>query len=83
MKVVMYGADWCSDCGRAKRFLDSRGIDYEYKNIQKNPEFTEEVVEMNVKAGRGPIKSIPVIMLNDRKVLIEPSNDEMEDAFSE
>jgi len=30
MNIKVYGADWCSDCLNAKRFLDEKGIKYEY-----------------------------------------------------
>ncbi|MBT6965539.1 MAG: NrdH-redoxin, partial [Flavobacteriales bacterium] len=30
MNIKVYGADWCSDCLVAKRFLDEKGIKYEY-----------------------------------------------------
>ena len=30
MNIKVYGADWCSDCLVAKRFLDEKGVKYEY-----------------------------------------------------
>ena len=32
--VTMYGADWCGDCRRSKRFLDSSGVDYKYVDVE-------------------------------------------------
>jgi len=36
MNIKIYGADWCSDCLVAKRFLDEKGITYEYIIITDN-----------------------------------------------
>ena len=36
MNIKVYGADWCSDCVTAKRFLDSKGIEFEYIDITVN-----------------------------------------------
>jgi thioredoxin reductase (NADPH) len=33
MNIKVYGADWCSDCVTAKRFLESRGVNFEYIDI--------------------------------------------------
>ena len=30
MNIKIYGADWCSDCLVAKRFLDEKGVKYDY-----------------------------------------------------
>ncbi len=34
--VKVYGADWCSDCITAKKFLDSKNIAFEYIDITDN-----------------------------------------------
>ena len=34
--VKVYGADWCSDCVTAKKFLNSKNIDFEYIDITDN-----------------------------------------------
>ena len=44
MKIVMYGADWCPDCIRSKRFLDEHKVKYEYLEIDKDPKLGEKVV---------------------------------------
>ena len=31
--IIMYGTTWCPDCARAKRFLEARGVPYEWTNI--------------------------------------------------
>ena len=36
MNIKVYGADWCADCVNAKKFLDSRGVKYDYIDITDN-----------------------------------------------
>ncbi len=36
MNIKVYGADWCSDCVTAKKFLNSKGVDFEYIDITDN-----------------------------------------------
>ena len=46
MNIKIYGADWCSDCLVAKRFLDEKGVKYEYIIITDNDDaitFLEKV----------------------------------------
>ena len=45
MNIKIYGAEWCSDCVNAKKFFDSRGIEYEYIICTNNKEieFLEKV----------------------------------------
>jgi len=47
MKIKVYGADWCSDCVTAKRFLDSRGINFEYIDITDNQQAISLVEKIN------------------------------------
>ena len=78
--IVMYGAKWCRDCVRAQRFLSEHQIDYAYHDIESQPELAELVVELNVQAGHGPKRRIPVILV-DEQVLSEPSNEELATAL--
>jgi len=33
MSSVLIGAEWCNPCKRVKTFLDNRGIDYVYVDV--------------------------------------------------
>jgi putative transcriptional regulator len=33
-KVTMYGAEWCGDCRRSKKFLDSNNVNYTYVDVE-------------------------------------------------
>jgi glutaredoxin len=50
-QVIMYTADWCGVCTRAKRYMDQEGIRYDARDVD-DPRWQEEMVE---KAGPGGI----------------------------
>lgn len=77
-KIIFYGATWCADCRRAKLFLDDNKAEYEYINLDENPDAAEEVVRIN-----NGYQSIPTIVFPDGKVLVEPSDDELKKAMSD
>lgn len=68
-KIVIYGAEWCGDCRRSKRFLDRNNVAYEYINIEEDAAATKKVIEIN-----GGMKSIPVIIFEDGTHMTEPSD---------
>ena len=47
MKIKVYGADWCSDCITAKKFLNSKGVDFEYIDITDNQQAIALVEKIN------------------------------------
>ena len=67
-EVVMYSAEWCSDCRRSKALLGSLGVEYELKDVEHSPEFT---VEARAISGR---TNIPVVQFADGTFLVEPSD---------
>jgi glutaredoxin len=58
--VVIYGAEWCSACHDAAKYLRSKGIAYVDKDIEKDPGAAQE---MQQKLARNGLNggSIPVI----------------------
>ena len=47
MNIKVYRADWCPDCVSTKKFLDSKGVDYEYIDIPDNKEAIALVEQIN------------------------------------
>ena len=45
--IKMYVTTWCGDCRMAKRWFDSRGISYEYINIEEDDEAAAYVLKIN------------------------------------
>lgn len=68
-KIIVYGTRWCGDTRRALRLLDERQVDYEWINIDKNPQGEQFVKETN----QGN-RSVPTIVFPDNSLLVEPSN---------
>ena len=73
-KIILYGAAWCGDCVRSKAYLDSIGCEYEYIDIAEDESAVAKVLEIN-----NGMKSIPTTLFPDGKVLVEPSNQELEE----
>ena len=67
--ITMYSADWCGDCVRSKRLLDSLKVSYEIIDVESVPGASEKVIEIN-----GGKRSIPVILFPDGTHLTEPSD---------
>jgi len=72
--ITVYGASWCPDCRRAKQFLASHRVAYEWIDLEEFPEKTAEVEARN--DGK---RIIPTIVFPDGTFLAEPSNDELAD----
>jgi thioredoxin reductase (NADPH) len=67
--ITGYGASWCSDCRRARAFLDQHHVPYTWIDLEEHPE-AQEIVERYNDGKR----IIPTIVLGDGSVLVEPSN---------
>ena len=71
-RITVYGTNWCGDCRRSKLFLDTRGIGYDWVDIEQDAEAALKVMELN-----GGYRSVPTIVFEDGSTLIEPSNAEL------
>jgi len=67
--ITMYSADWCGDCRRSKRLLDSLNVKYNLIDIETDEVAAAKVIEIN-----GGMRSIPVIIFADGTHLTEPSD---------
>ena len=73
-RLLVYGASWCPDCRRAKQFLASHRVAYDWVDLEEHPDKTAEVEARN--DGK---RIIPTIVFPDGSFLAEPSNDELAD----
>jgi len=71
-KVTVYGAYWCPDCRRAKKFLGEQFIPYKWIDIEQDKSAEEYVLKRN--DGK---RIIPTIVFEDDSFLVEPSNAEL------
>jgi thioredoxin reductase (NADPH) len=70
--IKVYGASWCPDCRRAKRFLGDQRISFEWHDIEVDPDGVRLVQERN-----DGNDIIPTIVFPDGSHLSEPSNEEL------
>jgi mycoredoxin len=76
--ITVYSAEWCGDCRRSKRLLDSLGVQYHEINVDTDPQAAERVMEIN-----GGMQSIPVIVFSDGSHLTEPSDNTLKSKLAE
>ncbi|MGZ9221603.1 MAG: glutaredoxin family protein [Anaerolineales bacterium] len=76
-KIVMYTTEYCSDCMRAKRFLEANNIPHLRVGLEGNTEATNFVMKIN-----NSYKSVPTIVFPDGSVLVEPDWEELKAKFS-
>jgi len=71
--ILVYGASWCPDARRSRRFLDDHGMTYTWFDVDENAEAAAVVREKN-----GGEIVLPTIIFPDGSILVEPSNEELE-----
>jgi thioredoxin reductase (NADPH) len=74
-RVIMYGADWCPDCRRAKSFLNDSHINCQFIEIDKH-EWATQMVE-SINNGK---RTIPTILIDDTPYR-NPDNATLRDAL--
>jgi glutaredoxin len=70
--LTVYGADWCPDCARVKRYLEAARIPYRYVDLEDDPVAQERIL-------RAGLRSIPVVVTPEGRVLVEPTMAELDD----
>lgn len=71
-EILVYGASWCPDCRRAKKFLADQRVPYSWHDIEGDPDGVRVVRDRN--DGKN---IIPTIVFPDGSHLSEPSNEEL------
>ena len=69
--ITLYGAMWCGDCRRSKRFLDDNQVAYQYIDTEADLQATEKILEVS---GR---QNIPLIIFPDGTHMTEPSDKDL------
>lgn len=75
--IQVFGTRWCGDTKRALRVLDKCNIEYAWIDIDKDKDGEIFVKETN----RGN-RSVPTIVFPDESILVEPSNQQLEDKLA-
>lgn len=70
--ITLYGAYWCPDCRRSKKFLGEQFVPFKWVDIEQDKEAEALVLQKN--NGK---RIIPTIVFEDGSFLVEPSNAEL------
>jgi len=70
--VTVYGAPWCPDCRRAKRFLAEQRVAYDWVDIDADAEALSAVEKLQ-QGGR----TIPTVVFEDTSHLVNPTNEQL------
>lgn len=63
MKVIIWSKDQCTYCDQAKRLLESKGIEYEERNVSAGTWTREQLLEAVPGA-----RSVPQIFVDDEHI---------------
>ena len=72
--LTVYGVSWCGDCHSTRRYLDATGVDYRYVDLGLD-------VTAQALLDDAGYRAIPVVVMTDGTVLIEPSEPELASAL--
>ena len=78
-QVKIYGADWCGDTRRSLRVLETSGVEFDYINVDNNPEGEKKVIEFN--KGKRRIPLVEIASETGTKSLSVPSDSELKKAL--
>lgn len=67
--ILVYGADWCGDCIRARKFLHDHDVPFEWIDIETDRGAENFVIQTN-----HGMRSIPTILFEDGSILVEPTD---------
>ncbi|CAG7614039.1 glutaredoxin family protein [Leucobacter soli] len=70
-ETIIFGADWCGDCRRAKRVFGDLGVDYRWIDLEADPAAADVARDISGRT------NIPVIAYPDGTHQVEPSDADM------
>jgi len=70
-RIVVYGAYWCSDSMRTRRFLNRHGVPYTLVDVDEDPQVAQKVREWN-----NGFLSTPTLDIEGH-IVTEPSDEEL------
>jgi thioredoxin reductase (NADPH) len=69
---TVYGAPWCPDCTRTKKFLGEHRVSYRWVDVDQDSDGLAHIEQIQ-NGGR----TIPTVEFPDGTILIEPTNEEL------
>ncbi len=71
-ELTVYGAPWCPSCRRTKKFLEAQRVDFDYVDIEREPDAVATIEELQ-DGGR----TIPTLVFADGTHLVAPPDGEL------
>lgn len=79
--ILILGRDTCEDTIRSRAHLDARGIPYDYRRVDREPD-----ADLWIRRLNDDVWVTPTILIGDPQspdqILREPSNDELDAALA-
>ena len=76
-RIDFYGAEWCGDCRRTQRLLDSLEIPYIHHDVEHDDVAKEQAIAIS------GVQSIPVVQFSDGSFFVEPSDPQLREKLVE
>jgi glutaredoxin len=73
--VKMFTTSWCGYCVGTKRYLQSKGVQFEEIDIEQQPEYGEKIEQLT-----GGFRTVPTVEI-DGKLMVNPSRREIDEAL--
>lgn len=70
-RIEFYGAEWCGDCRRTKKLLESLQVPFVYNDVEHDEAAMAKAIEIS------GVQSIPVVVFDDGTFFVEPSDPQM------
>lgn len=74
-QIKVYGADWCGLTKRSLRHLDELAVEYDYIDVDKDPQASEWVKQQNNGKEKKPTIDVA------GEILTAPANSELDTAL--
>lgn len=79
-QITVYGADWCGDTRRTLRHLDTRGLAYDYVDVDEDSDGERKVIEFH--KGKRRIPLVEIASDGDEPTRLSvPSESELDEAL--
>jgi len=75
--IIIFGADWCGDCRRAKRVFGELNVPYRWVDLEADPSAADVARDISGRT------NIPVIAYPDGSHQVEPSDADMRSKLGE
>ena len=79
-KIILFALSTCGWCRKTKEFLNQRGIDYSYVDVDRLNGAERDEVMREVERWN-PMRTFPTLVVDDRTVVAGYKPEEIEDAL--